>query len=120
MNGFDPTQHLTVDRKEIDGIAVFSLNGECDMHTAPYARLEITPVLQSGRPAVIDITNVGFMDSAGYGMLVGLAHIAQDRGTKFTVAAPPSGIVLTGLRILKVDRVLSISTSLEEAVAAAK
>lgn len=120
MNAFDPTQHLTVERTDRDGIAVFSLNGECDMHTAPYVRIEITPVLQAGHPVVLDISNVGFMDSAGYGMLVGLARIAQEKGAKFAVAAPASGIVLTGLRVLKVDRVLSISTSLDDALAAAK
>lgn len=120
MNEFDPTKHLTVDREDRDGVAVFSLHGECDMHTAPYARLEITPVLREGQAVVINITDVSFMDSAGFGMLVGLARIAQDNNARFAVAAPPAGIVLTGLRVLKVDNVLNVSTDLDSAVAAAK
>lgn len=120
MPQFDPTKHLTVDRRERDGVTVFTLRGECDMHTAPYARLEVHPVLQARQPVVIDLTEVTFMDSAGYGMLVGLERIARDNGTRLTIAAPASGIVLTGLRVLKVDNVLSISTNLDDAVAAAR
>jgi len=120
MSQFDPTKHLTVDREDHDGVTVFSLHGECDMHTAPYARLEITPVLQSGNPVVINLSDVSFMDSAGYGMLVGLERIAQINNTRLAIAAPPSGIVLTGLRVLKVDNVLSVSTDLENAIAAAR
>lgn len=119
MSQFDPTKHLTVEREDRDGVAVFTLHGECDMHTAPYARLEITPVLQSGQPVVVNIIDVSFMDSAGYGMLVGLERIAQTNNTKMAIAAPPTGIVLTGLRVLKVDKVLSVLTDLENAVAAA-
>jgi len=119
MNEFDPTKHLTVDREDRESVTVFSLHGECDMHTAPYARLEVTPVLREGRAVVINLTDVSFMDSAGFGMLVGLARIAQENDARFAVAAPPSGIVLTGLRILKVDNVLNVSTDLESAVSAA-
>lgn len=120
MSQFDPTKHLTVEKETRDGVTIFSLHGECDMHTAPYARLEITPVLQASRPVVIDITDVSFMDSAGYGMLVGLERIAQINNTKMAIAASPNGIVLTGLRVLKVDKVLSVLTDLENALAAAK
>jgi anti-sigma B factor antagonist len=119
MNEFDPTKHLTVDREDRDGVAIFSLHGECDMHTAPYVRLEITPVLRDGGAVVINLTDVSFMDSAGFGMLVGLARVAQDSNAGFAVAAPPSGIVLTGLRVLKVDNVLNVSTDLENAVRSA-
>jgi anti-anti-sigma factor len=119
MSQFDPTKHLTVEREDRDGVAIFSLHGECDMHTAPYARLEITPVLQSGGSVVINITDVSFMDSAGYGMLVGLERIAEINNARLAIAAPPSGIVLTGLRVLKVDNVLKVSTNLDDAVAVA-
>lgn len=118
MKEFDPTQHLTTERTERDGVTIFSLKGECDLHTAPYVRLEITPTLQAGGKVVLDLNEVTFMDSAGYGMLVGLARIANDHGGRVAVAAPPAGIVLTGLRVLQVDRALPISTSLDDAVAA--
>lgn len=118
MKEFDPTKHLTTEQTERDGVSIFSLKGECDLHTAPYARLAITPTLQAGGRAVIDLSQVTFMDSAGYGMLVGLARIAKDHGGQLAVAAPTSGIVLTGLRVLQVDRALPISTSLDDAIAA--
>jgi anti-sigma B factor antagonist len=118
MPKFDPSQHLTMNREDRDGVAVFNLHGECDMHTAPYARLEITPVLSEGGRVVVNLQDVAFMDSAGYGMLVGLARIARENDAGLAVAAPPSGIVLSGLRVLKVDKVLPVATSVDEAVQA--
>lgn len=116
MEEFDPTKHLKTQREDVDGIAVFHLVGDCDMHTTPYVRLEISPVLSMGQPAVIDLTQVAFMDSAGYGMLVGLAKVAADNNAKFSVAVKSPGIVLTGLRVLQVDHVLHVALNVEDAI----
>lgn len=120
MKEFDPTRHLKTESTEQDGVTVFTLRGECDMHTAPYCRLDVTPALLNGGRVVLDLRPTTFMDSAGYGMLVGLARAAQDNGGRLAIVAPPSGIVLTGLRVLQVDRALAIAPTLEEAIALAR
>jgi anti-anti-sigma factor len=86
------------------------------MHTTPYVRLEISPVLSTGQPVVIDLTQVAFMDSAGYGMLVGLAKVAADNNALMSVAVKSPGIVLTGLRVLQVDHVLHVAMNVEDAI----
>jgi anti-sigma B factor antagonist len=117
MEEFDPTKHLQTRREDREGVAIFHLDGDCDMHTTPYVRLEVSPLLTSGQPVVLDLTNVSFMDSAGYGMLVGLSKIATDHGAALSVAVKSPGIVLTGLRVLQVDHVVQVATSIEDAIA---
>lgn len=117
---FDPTRHLTTESSQQDGVVVFTLNGECDMHTAPYVRLEVSPILQAAGRVVIDLHKVTFMDSAGYGMLVGLARIATDNGGKMCILAPTSGIVASGLKVLQVGDWIPIANTLEDALARAK
>jgi anti-anti-sigma factor len=116
MNEFDPSKHLQTHREDLEGVTIFHLVGDCDMHTAPYVRLDVSPVLTAGQPVVIDLSEVAFMDSAGYGMLVGLTKIATDHNTPLAVCVKPQGIVLTGLRVLQVEQVLFVGTDMQQAI----
>lgn len=52
---FDPTRRLTTESSQQNGVVIFTLNGECDMHTVPYVRLEVSPILQAAESVVIDL-----------------------------------------------------------------
>ena len=54
------------------------INGEIDHHSAVATRTEIDAIIFRNRPKILemDLSNVGFMDSSGLGLIVGRAELA--------------------------------------------
>ena len=54
-----------------DGVVVLELQGEVDMSNSPVLRAKILEVFKgSPRVFIIDMTDIGYMDSSGLGTLV--------------------------------------------------
>jgi anti-sigma B factor antagonist len=100
-----------------DGIPVVGVSGEVDVYAAPELRERLTEVLADGRSVVVDLTEVGFLDSTGLGALVSARASATERGGSLP-------LVCTHERILKLftitglDGVFEIHGTVDEAVAA--
>lgn len=83
---------------------VVSVSGELDLSTAPTLQGDLVALLQKGRNAlVLDMSEVGFMDSTALGMLVTVHGMAKEAG---------GSLVLSGAQ-KQVRRVAEI-TGLEE------
>jgi anti-sigma B factor antagonist len=87
------------------------------MHTANTLRHEASEIIQHGCPhLVLDLSQVGFCDSAGLSALIGLWHAAQAVGGALRLANVPDRLmrmlVLTG-----VDTILPVHATAAEAVA---
>src|SRR5258707_169837 len=85
-----------------DGIEVIDVQGEIDMYTAPRLRELLIDLVSQGRyQLVVNLDKVGFLDSAGLGVLVGglrrvqVPHRAPDVGC-------PQQRVLNSLPIIRV------------------
>jgi anti-sigma B factor antagonist len=116
LPGTDPIK-TTVTRH--DGAAVLAVHGEVDVATVGAMESAITEALSGGPAAlVIDLTDVGFLASAGLQVLVATRERLGD-GAQFAVVAegPATSrpIQLTGL-----DQILSLHSTLAEALAALK
>ncbi len=106
---------LSVSESGTDAVPVVAVSGEVDVYAAPALREGLTQLLQDGRSVVVDLTQVGFLDSTGLGALVAARTSASEHG-----AALP--LVCTHQRILKLftitglDGVFNIYDSVDAAL----
>ena len=87
------------------------IKGEIDHHSALYAREAIDKEIFLKRPNVllIELSNVGFMDSSGLGLIMGRYTLMKKLGGSTALLDPSEAIMrivsLAGLeRIVKIER----------------
>ncbi|MEU6530206.1 STAS domain-containing protein [Streptomyces sp. NPDC046928] len=117
MTDVTDTLQLTVQHPR-PGLAIAVVAGDVDTRTADTLRREASEVIEQGCPhLVLDLSQVGFWDSAGLSALIGLWHAAQAVSGALRLAAVPDRLmrmlVLTG-----VDAVLPVHATAAEAVTA--
>jgi len=103
-----------------DGIEVIDVRGEIDMYTAPRLReLLIDLVSKGSYQLVVNLDKVGFLDSAGLGVLVGgLRRVrARDGSLDLVCTQQP---ILKILKITGLTEVFGIYETADQAIAAAK
>ena len=108
--------------KEIvdDGIDVFLLEGEIDLHYAPVLRTLLQNKVQTRcRALVIDLTGVTFIDSSG---LAAIIEYFRDSGDCEGVLclAGLNDTLETVFEIVRLDKVIPIFETRADAVAALK
>ncbi|WP_461084151.1 STAS domain-containing protein [Streptomyces deserti] len=87
------TLHLTVQHPH-PGLAVATIVGDVDMHTAPNLRSGALEIIQQGHPRLtLDLARVGFCDSAGLSAIIGIWHAAQEAGGSLSLAAVPDRLM---------------------------
>ncbi len=70
------------------GWTVVSLAGEIDVATAPRLREHLAATRASAAKIIVDLTDVGFLDSAGLGVLVGAMKRSRARGGTVRLVCP--------------------------------
>jgi len=103
-----------------DGIEVIDVQGEIDIYTAPRLReLLIDLVSQGEYRLVVNLDQVGFLDSTGLGVLVGgLRRVrARDGSLDLVCTQQP---ILKILKITGLTEVFGIYETVDQAIAAAK
>jgi anti-sigma B factor antagonist len=83
------------------------LRGDLDLATAPDLRECLVKVIDEGTRIVVDMETVGFLDSAGLGVLVGGLKRARTGGGELELVCS-SRDVLKPLEITGLDRVFTI------------
>ncbi|QJS09167.1 STAS domain-containing protein [Streptomyces argyrophyllae] len=115
MTDVTDTLYLTVQHPR-PGLAIATVAGDVDTRTAETLRRDASMIIERGRAhLVLDLSQVGFCDSAGLSALIGLWHAAQAVGGAIRLAAVPDRLmrmlVLTG-----VDAILPVHATTSEAV----
>jgi anti-sigma B factor antagonist len=94
---------------------VLDVAGEVDLYTAPSLRERLVSVIDAGATRVlVNLAEVGFMDSSGLGVLVGGLKHAKERGGELALVCV-DGPVLKVLMITGLDKVFPIFDTLEAA-----
>lgn len=93
--------------------AIVSLAGEIDLHSSPEARKLILACLQEGRPTLVDLGAVGYIDSSGVASLVEGFQLARQRQLDFGLVGV-SAAVLNVLKLARLDKVFPIFASVQE------
>ncbi|MBZ0072816.1 MAG: STAS domain-containing protein [Gammaproteobacteria bacterium] len=97
------------------GYAVIGLQGDIDLHSSPEARRLILECLQDGRPTLVDLSGVAYIDSSGVASLVEGFQLARVRGLDFGLVGV-SSTALNVLRLARLDKVFPIYGSVQERV----
>jgi anti-sigma B factor antagonist len=99
------------------GAFVVSVAGEADMHSAPELERELRDVLRlSGKSVVVDLVEVGFVDSTVLGLLLRYQPRFRSRGGDLVLVSDDRRILRT-LEITGLDRIFRIEQRLGDAVA---
>ena len=105
---------------DFDGVRIIKLNGRMDLEGASAIDLQFTSLTSTQRFfVVVDLTDVEFMASMGLGTLVRSAKAVRLREGHLVLFNPQPSVrqVLASTRL---DRVLPMYSSLEEARSAAR
>lgn len=98
------------------GFVVVKATGIIDISTVSRLRERLFEQADAGRPLIVDLEQITFIDSAGLGALIGASRRAEEHGGSLhAVCARPHTRKLLGLT--GVDRRIPLSSSLDGAVA---
>ena len=107
-------------RVEGDGSApwVLEFHGEHDLSTVGSIHARLAPIADRGEAAVIDLSQVTFIDSAVLTELIASRRGREDGGgARLAIVAPPGGFPARVLGLLQLDRVVAVYESRGEALA---
>ena len=90
--------------------------GELDLSTVARWEENVRAVGRDATVVVLDLSEVGFVDSAGVRTLFMLARDAASRGTRLLIVAPHDGAVRRLLDILSIESVTPVCESRAEAL----
>jgi anti-sigma B factor antagonist len=106
---------LDVSSRMIGGDAVVSARGEIDLTSSTTLRSQLLELDRvEADNVVVDLTEVGFIDSTGLSVLVGGADHAHARGRGFGIVAGPQ--IRELMRITGLSTVMTVHERLEVAV----
>lgn len=96
-------------------VNVVALTGEVDLHSAPALREQLDGLIDGGAGLVLDLDDVGFLDSTGLGALVAARAAAVERHGSFEIVCTRQRLAklftITGL-----DSVFRLHPSVDEAI----
>lgn len=108
---------LHVVSREVGGQTVVEVAGEIDVATADTLRERLNALVDRQQvDLVVDLRQVGFMDSTGLGLLVGTLKRVRTAGGRLQLVIDSERLLMV-FRITALEQVFTIRTSLDEAVA---
>lgn len=100
-----------------EGAAVVAVAGQADLHTAPELRTTLADAVDSGAPTlVVDLSETTFIDSMTLGVLLGALKRVTAAGGRLGIVCPDRHLRRV-FEITSLDRVLTLFTTLDEAIA---
>ena len=108
--------NLLIDKTAANGAYVIRVDGELDVYTAPRLKDAIAEALAGGhKMLVVDLSNVGFLDSTALGVLVGgLRKVNSEQGELRLVMDDPHLAKI--FKITGFDGMFVIHKTLSEAI----
>ena len=107
---------LTHSLSEQEGALVIAFDGDVDLEHAPTVRKLLLECVDKGKYVILDFSKVGYLDSSGIETLVEADREAKNKGVRLHLAEVGK-IPRRVLTLAKLDEVLTIHASLEDALA---
>ncbi len=100
------------------GISILRVSGHLDAHTAPELDRALSDLLEMGAlRVVLDLADLGYISSAGLGVLTGSLGAFRERGGDLKLAAVPQSAHRV-LDLLGFTRLLDLYDTRDDAIAA--
>lgn len=107
---------LEVIPEENQGVPVIRFSGEIDVYTAPMFKKAIYEAIDSGKKhIVVDLTNVSYMDSSGFGTLLGATKRLRPVGGSLSLVGC-NDVITRILKITRLDTIFRMHPSETDAV----
>lgn len=100
-----------------DGIMVFQVNGEINISTSPDLKKQFEK--QPSKKVLVNLENVGYIDSSGLATLVEMLKKTRAQGGSLGLSGM-SNKVRSLFEITKLDKLFSIYASQQDAVSSLK
>jgi anti-sigma B factor antagonist len=107
---------LGIDVRRVQDLPVLFVTGEIDIYTAPLFKQAVVNLVSDGNSnVIIDLSGVSFMDSSGFGTLLGATKRLRPLGGGLHLAGANSTIQRM-LRLTRLDTIMQIHDSVDDAV----
>ncbi len=103
--------------REVEGTIVVAFEGDVDLQSSPEARRVLLESVGRGRPVLVDLSGVVYIDSSGVASLVEALQQARKKGGVLALAAVSEGARRV-LELARLDRVFTIFATVEEGLSA--
>lgn len=107
--------NVSITTEIVDDVRVIRAVGEIDVYTAPSLQDTLAQVMEGGRPLVLDLSQVHFIDSTGLGVLVGGLQRAQACASDFRLVLDDP-YLLKIFHVTGFDGVFSIYPQVSDAI----
>ena len=105
-------------REEQDATVV-AFEGDVDLQSSPDARKVLLEMVGKGQPIMVDLSEVGYIDSSGVASLVESFQAARKSGQDLVLISVSDGAKRV-LELARLDKVFTICDTLEDGIAAIK
>lgn len=92
---------------------VIAFSGDIDLQTSPDARKALLELVGKGRSILVDLKDVGYIDSSGVASLVECLQSARKSGQQMALVSVSEG-ALRVLQLARLDKVFKIYETREE------
>jgi anti-sigma B factor antagonist len=111
----DPTR-LDLSQRIENGIPVVDVDGEIDVYTVPKFKEALSGVIEDGhRKILVNLTQVGYMDSSGFGALLGATKRLRPEGGKLGLVGC-NQVIGRMLRITRLNTIFEMFDSEADAI----
>ena len=98
---------------------VVAFEGDVDLQSSPDARKVLLEMVGKGQPIMVDLSEVGYIDSSGVASLVESFQAARKSGQDLVLISVSDGAKRV-LELARLDKVFTICDTLEDGIAAIK
>jgi anti-sigma B factor antagonist len=106
---------LSIDVEDRGRWKLVSVSGEVDLYTSPQLRERLLGEADgSPRSIALDFSRVGFVDSSGLGVIVGLLKHTREQGGDLVVISDPDSPLAKLLRLTGLDSAIRRLDSADE------
>lgn len=104
---------MDIEVRDQEPYTVIALAGDVDLHYSPQARKQILSCLGEGRPVLVDLSRVTYIDSSGVASLVEGYQLARSSELEFGLVGV-SEAAMRVLQLARLDQVFPIHASVSE------
>jgi anti-sigma B factor antagonist len=107
---------IKLDLNEVSSIPVVTVTGEIDVCTAPEFKSVVNKAIFTGaQNLIVDLTDVSYMDSSGFGTLLGATKRIKPRGGSVNLVGCSEAIERM-LKITRLDTIFGMFPRVDDAV----